>query len=491
MEVIVTPSNIVLLNHIRLLGGPSSAEGRIEIYADFKPGGPQWARLCDEGWTDVTADIACRQLGFTDAVSVTDRSFYGEGTINDVVRIDGCSPDQTRLLPGCHVRNGGRRCNRGRDAGVACAVTPDPPTAQGMHNRGATTTFMAPPTSTPPSTTTAAITTRAIATSPVPTTTQLMTSLADRDALTTDETPEASTLTSDPITTMFTVDVKTRAITIWTLSVVIVFICLVVAITLVVIFLRNRCRNRKRKADDVDVNVEAPSRLSNYDDEDGEYQYAAPPASVALSGQGSTVSLAGSEVQVDEGFYTLPANAAATETNPYQELNVKSNTFAGLQKLKKRPPQQPKDAKARKIGAKNPPQKKKKPVIDVVRNTDNREAAARDAENEYDLPLDTSKSRLTMVNNATYGDYGGDQSTTAAQSDLTYMNDIDLKTLHAESTYATPDSGDADGVDNSENYYLVPNQESPYVNAQIGTQNVEDEEGNEYCAISRKPTKAI
>ena len=44
---------------IRLIGGSSDSEGRIEIcYRSY------WGSVCDDHWDDSDARVACRQLGY-------------------------------------------------------------------------------------------------------------------------------------------------------------------------------------------------------------------------------------------------------------------------------------------------------------------------------------------------------------------------------------------------------------------------------------------
>ncbi|KAJ0004636.1 hypothetical protein NQD34_010850 [Periophthalmus magnuspinnatus] len=42
----------------RLVGGPSSNRGRLEVYFSG-----QWGAVCDTHWTDGDASVVCRQLG--------------------------------------------------------------------------------------------------------------------------------------------------------------------------------------------------------------------------------------------------------------------------------------------------------------------------------------------------------------------------------------------------------------------------------------------
>jgi len=44
---------------IRLVGGPSPVEGRVEVCYD-----EVWGTICDQSWSITDANVACRQLGF-------------------------------------------------------------------------------------------------------------------------------------------------------------------------------------------------------------------------------------------------------------------------------------------------------------------------------------------------------------------------------------------------------------------------------------------
>jgi hypothetical protein len=68
---------------LRLSGGGSTLEGRLEVFGAQTPGGPrQWGLIHHEGWDARDAHVACRTLGFaTGRVVIYAGWQYGTGLL--------------------------------------------------------------------------------------------------------------------------------------------------------------------------------------------------------------------------------------------------------------------------------------------------------------------------------------------------------------------------------------------------------------------------
>ena len=99
---------------VRLVGGSTSYEGRVEVYY-----AGVWGTVCDDGWGLNDAQVVCRQLGFGPAIRT---AFYGRGSGRiwlDDVRCVG----NERSIEHCSHNGWGRHnCDHYEDAGVQCST---------------------------------------------------------------------------------------------------------------------------------------------------------------------------------------------------------------------------------------------------------------------------------------------------------------------------------------------------------------------------------
>ncbi|XP_041475754.1 uncharacterized protein LOC121424209 [Lytechinus variegatus] len=114
---------------LRLGGGRTPREGRLEVAYEnnIQPG--KWASVCGDGWTNEDAIVACNEAGFPGpAVAVRHaRERYGESYLNIMLTNVDCKPEVPNLM---HCRNTTadvRPCRTGREAGAIC----QPPSFQG------------------------------------------------------------------------------------------------------------------------------------------------------------------------------------------------------------------------------------------------------------------------------------------------------------------------------------------------------------------------
>jgi hypothetical protein len=106
---------------IRLVNGPSSSSGRVEVRLGGEEDG-QWGTISDQDWTDAKAAIVCKALGIYDnvqAVMATD--YYGEGT--GIIWLNNlqCTGNEENIFD-CQVQDeAGSVPNHQYDVGVICS----------------------------------------------------------------------------------------------------------------------------------------------------------------------------------------------------------------------------------------------------------------------------------------------------------------------------------------------------------------------------------
>ena len=103
---------------IRLVGGVTPLEGRVEI---FLLG--QWGTVCDNNWDLADATVVCLQLGFLRAVEAPNKSAaFGAGSGPSWYSNVGCVGTEMNLTE-CNksLSSFGSACSHSRDVGVVCS----------------------------------------------------------------------------------------------------------------------------------------------------------------------------------------------------------------------------------------------------------------------------------------------------------------------------------------------------------------------------------
>ena len=102
---------------VRLIGGSSYYNGRVEIYYNGK-----WGTVCDDGWDTTDANIVCRQLGFGSYGSSYSGAYFGQGSGSILLDNVTCTGSESTLASCGHLGVGIiRSCSHSEDAGVGCS----------------------------------------------------------------------------------------------------------------------------------------------------------------------------------------------------------------------------------------------------------------------------------------------------------------------------------------------------------------------------------
>ncbi|KAK3256764.1 hypothetical protein CYMTET_34118, partial [Cymbomonas tetramitiformis] len=115
---------------VRLVGGSSSMEGRVEVLGlNLETLSTTWGTVCDDGWDLSDANVVCKQLGWYGASSAPCCASFGQGSLPIIMDDVACSGSESdiRTCPYNPIDN----CAHTEDAGVVCAGYPPPPTSVG------------------------------------------------------------------------------------------------------------------------------------------------------------------------------------------------------------------------------------------------------------------------------------------------------------------------------------------------------------------------
>ncbi|XP_061179248.1 deleted in malignant brain tumors 1 protein-like isoform X1 [Saccostrea echinata] len=110
----LTNNKLLSLVPVRLVGGSTQNEGRVEVWYSGT-----WGTVCDDSWDSMDAKVVCRMLGYTGYTAYGSAHFGpGSGTIwlDDVA----CSGSENSIFSCSHSGMGTHNCAHGEDASVRC-----------------------------------------------------------------------------------------------------------------------------------------------------------------------------------------------------------------------------------------------------------------------------------------------------------------------------------------------------------------------------------
>ena len=103
--------------NIRLVGGSSYYEGRVEVNYNG-----EWGTVCDDGWDDTDAGVVCRQLGFGSSGRAYNYAYFGQGSGPIWLDSVTCTGSESAIASCGHLGvNITRWCSHYEDAGVRCS----------------------------------------------------------------------------------------------------------------------------------------------------------------------------------------------------------------------------------------------------------------------------------------------------------------------------------------------------------------------------------
>ena len=102
---------------VRIVGGPSKYEGRVEVYYNG-----EWGTVCDDGWDLNDAQVVCSELGLGKATAAIHGAFYGLGSGQIWLDEVNCAGTEQTIGSCSHRGWGIDNCFHWEDASVNCTA---------------------------------------------------------------------------------------------------------------------------------------------------------------------------------------------------------------------------------------------------------------------------------------------------------------------------------------------------------------------------------
>ena len=110
---------------VRLVGGTTESEGRVEVFYEGA-----WATVCDDFWDDDDAAVVCASLGFERNGTAVSLAAFGEGEGEIALDDVGCTGTESNIAACPHLGLGLHNCVHSEDAGVRCISNTESPGKQ-------------------------------------------------------------------------------------------------------------------------------------------------------------------------------------------------------------------------------------------------------------------------------------------------------------------------------------------------------------------------